>query len=448
IAPATAAGRHRRRRRTHRHRRQRRAGARIVGRGPASARPRRHFPAGGKRNRADSLAAARASPHPGRRRFVVGRRGHDPRRDPGRRHRLPAQERRRSRTHPFAEEPAARWRAHRPGHRPPHPGNAAGAGPVTGRGRGAGARRAGADAARDRHPATGGARPEQPRDRRGDRPVPADHRKPYKEHLPQARGAFAHRGGVPGAGDGVARLIPRLRLLLACLLLLASVAPAIAAPSPPGILHIESAEAVRAGWDSHAPPADGWVPVTLLDDWTTRWPEHDGVVWYRVRWRQAGTAAPVGLLVDYACMASAVYVNGSLVARDRSLAEPLSRGWIKPRYLLLDAPLLRDGENTLLVRVSGLAAYQPGFGAVAVGDPALVQARYQRGLFQRFQIKLVNTAMSAVLGAIFLLIWLLRRQDTTYGWFALSELFGAAYSANYIVTSPWPFATTDAWQAF
>lgn len=225
-------------------------------------------------------------------------------------------------------------------------------------------------------------------------------------------------------------------------------APAIAAPSPPGILHIESAEAVRAGWDSHAPPADGWVPVTLLDDWTTRWPEHDGVVWYRVRWRQAGTAAPVGLLVDYACMASAVYVNGSLVARDRSLAEPLSRGWIKPRYLLLDAPLLRDGENTLLVRVSGLAAYQPGFGAVAVGDPALVQARYQRGLFQRFQIKLVNTAMSAVLGAIFLLIWLLRRQDTTYGWFALSELFGAAYSANYIVTSPWPFATTDAWQAF
>lgn len=210
---------------------------------------------------------------------------------------------------------------------------------------------------------------------------------------------------------------------------------------------ITHAEAVRAGWDSAAPPATGWVPVALIDFWDARWPRHDGVVWYRVRWHQ-DDARPTGLLVNYVCLASAVYVNGSLVARDPSLVEPLSRNWIKPQYFLLDAPLLRAGENTLLVRVSGLSAYQPGFGTVTVGDPAAVRAQYDQAMFERFDIKLINIAMSAVLGGIFLLMWLLRRQDTVFGWFALSELAGSLWGYNYLAPSPWPFPGTDGWQAF
>jgi signal transduction histidine kinase len=213
-------------------------------------------------------------------------------------------------------------------------------------------------------------------------------------------------------------------------------------------LEIHRAEAVRSDWNAGAPPTTGWMPVTLIDFWDVRWPGHDGVVWYRLHWQQDDASVPTGLLVDYVCLASAVYVNGSLVARDRQLVEPLSRNWIKPQYFLLDAPLLRQGENTLLVRVSGLSAYQPGFGTVTVGDPEAVHARYQRNLFKRFEIKLVNVAMSAVLGAIFLMMWLLRRQDTVYGWFALSEVTGSLYGYNYLASSPWPFATTDAWQAF
>jgi signal transduction histidine kinase len=211
---------------------------------------------------------------------------------------------------------------------------------------------------------------------------------------------------------------------------------------------IAQAEAVRTDWDATTPPATGWTPVQLMDYWDTRWPQHDGVVWYRLHWRQADAGQSTGLLVDYACMASAVYVNGSLVARDPQLIEPLTRSWPTPRYFLLSAPLLRAGDNTLLVRVSGLSAYQPGFGPVVVGDPETVRVQYERGLFKRYQIKLINVAMSAVLGAVFLLIWLLRRQDTTYSWFALTELVGSLYGYNYIASSPWPFASTDAWQAF
>ena len=239
--------------------------------------------------------------------------------------------------------------------------------------------------------------------------------------------------------------------MIRALLALLALWPAIAfgqLASTASTLTIDRAEAVRSDWNATTPPATGWTPVTLMDYWDARWPEHDGVVWYRLHWRQDDASRSTALLIDYVCMTSAVYVNGSLVARDPGLVEPLSRTWNSPQYFLLSPPLLRPGENTVLGRVSGLTAYQPGFGTVTVGDPAVVHAQYRSDRFRRHDIKLINLAMSVVLGGVFLLVWLLRRQETVYGWFALSELTGSLYGANFIATSTWPFPSTDAWQAF
>ena len=230
-----------------------------------------------------------------------------------------------------------------------------------------------------------------------------------------------------------------------CVLLALLAAGRVHAQAPLTLTH---AEAARGQWNDTAPPANGWVPVTLMDQWETRWPDHDGVVWYKLHWQQVDADAPVGLLIDYICMAGAVYVNGSLIGRDRSLVEPLSRAWIAPQYYLLDAPLLRQGENTLLVRVSGLTAYQPAFGIVTVGDPAQVQAQFRANKRVRFDLQMLDTAIGAVLTALFGLFWLLRRQDTTYGWYAANGLFGLLYGLNWVNASPWPFASTDGWQAF
>lgn len=235
-----------------------------------------------------------------------------------------------------------------------------------------------------------------------------------------------------------------MRVALTLTLLLAS----MGALAQPKTITIDRAEAVRSDWNTVAPPESGWMPVTLMDYWDARWPGHDGVVWYRLRWHQADARQSTGLLVNYLCMAGAIYVNGSLIARDPNLTEPLSRAWVAPQYFLLSPPLLREGENTLLVRVSGLSAYQPGLGTATIGDPAVVHAKYRREHFTRFDIKLVNLAMSVVLGGIFLLMWLLRRQDTVYGWFALSELTGSLYGANFLASGTWPFPSTDGWQAF
>ncbi len=236
-----------------------------------------------------------------------------------------------------------------------------------------------------------------------------------------------------------------IRLL--CALMLALLAN-LACAAEPAVVTIDRAEAVRSDWNATMPPRDGWVPVKLMDEWNSHWPGYSGVVWYRIRWNQADASVPIGLLLDYTCMAAEVRLNGSVIDRDASLVEPLSRKWHIPRHFVVQAPLLKHGENELLVRVSGLSEYAPGFGTVSVGDAATLQASFNKAVFIRRDLQILDFAIGIVVASLFGLFWLMRRQDTTYGWYALSGFFGSLYGSNYIVDSTWPFPTTNMWQAF
>ena len=253
---------------------------------------------------------------------------------------------------------------------------------------------------------------------------------------------------MPGPASRLLRALHGL-LVLASLGLSIRAVAAVSGSTPAAgtTLRLVHAEAVRAGWNAATPPARDWVPMTLPDIWTTRWPRHDGVVWYRLDWIQRNARVPTGLLIDHIDMAAAVYVNGSQVYRAAHLREPLSRNWTRPHYVLLDAPLLHAGRNTLLVRVSGLAAYHPGMGAVRLGAPAALRARYALQVWLRADMHIFDLTVDIVMATLFGMLWLLRRKDTLYGWFALSSSFGAAYGWNSVASSPWPFSSTDAWMA-
>jgi signal transduction histidine kinase len=192
-------------------------------------------------------------------------------------------------------------------------------------------------------------------------------------------------------------------------------------------------EAVRSDWNAQTPPDTGWIDVSLPDDWNLRWPGFDGVVWYR--------------LTGNVNMAGMIEVNGVVLARDASLVEPLTRTWNMPRFFRLAAPLLHAGENTLLVRVSGLAAYQPGLGRVSLGDATPIHARYERALFSHRDAQLIAFAIVATLGCFFLALWLFRRKETAYGWFAAMQFAWLVISWNQFASSVWPFSGTDAYEA-
>lgn len=213
--------------------------------------------------------------------------------------------------------------------------------------------------------------------------------------------------------------------------------------APPAFTSIEAA---RSDWRAQQPPAEGWTAATLPDDWSTRWPGFDGVVWYRLVWQEPADSRPLAVAIDYLNMAGAVYLNGTLLQRDVSLAEPLTRAWNTPRYLLLPAPLVHAGENTLLVRVSGLGAYQPGLGDVMLGDPAVLSAAHAHARLMRHDMQMFSIAVTATLGCFFFSLWLMRRDEAAYGWFSVMSLAWWCVALNQVVTTPWPFIGTDGWE--
>lgn len=237
----------------------------------------------------------------------------------------------------------------------------------------------------------------------------------------------------------MAIFLRRLTLLIAALVLHAGAAAA--SPLAP----FTSIEAARSNGDAVTPPVSGWRPVTLPDDWSKRWPDYDGVVWYRLTWDHHGAERPAALMVDYWTLAGAAYLNGSLLARDAHLVEPLSRSWNMPRRWLLAPPVLREGKNVLLVRVSGYAIYEPGLGPVTLGAPATVQGQYDRAHWLRRALPTFNLGITVALATLFFAIWLMRRREAAYGWYSLALLAWAGYSLNLVATTPWPFATTDGW---
>ncbi|SIT51513.1 hypothetical protein BN2476_1230045 [Paraburkholderia piptadeniae] len=54
--------------------------------------------------------------------------------------------------------------------------------------------------------------------------------------------------------------------------------------------------------------------------------------------------------------------------------------------------------------------------------------------------------MSATLGCFFLSMWLMRRRETVYGWFAVMSVAWWICGYNQVATSPWPFRSTDGWE--
>jgi signal transduction histidine kinase len=203
-------------------------------------------------------------------------------------------------------------------------------------------------------------------------------------------------------------------------------------------------EAVRASdWNAQTPPDSGWVEVSLPDNWPRRWPRHDGVVWYRLSWNESAPLAARGLLIESLRMAGAISVNGVELARDDSLVEPLSRMWNTPRYFLLAPGLLREGENVLLVRVSGEAPYGAGLGPVRIGDPAVMRAQFEDAWWTRRDLPRTYLVAGATLGCFFFVLWLMRRKESAYGWYAaLQATWVAFHASNLVVQTTWPFANT------
>ena len=206
----------------------------------------------------------------------------------------------------------------------------------------------------------------------------------------------------------------------------------------PRILAVQAAPALDG-----ARPLTGWVGVTLPDVWSRRWPAHGDSGWYRIDWERSCTnGEPVALGIDGISVAGEVYNNGDLLWRDAFLVEPLSRSWNVPRWWVLPESGLQPGVNTVWVRAVGPAALGPGLRAVRLGDASTVAAQHYRTEWRQRTLYLINAVLCGMAGALFSVVWTLRRNTpagAAYGWFGLMALTWLAYLTTYLAYTQWPW---------
>ena len=196
-----------------------------------------------------------------------------------------------------------------------------------------------------------------------------------------------------------------------------------------------------------ARPTEGWEPVTLPDTWTLRWPDYSGTVWYRIMLREdcGATGArdePVALITESINMAGEIFLNDTLLWRDASLQEPLSRSWNIPRYWILPESALRPSDNAIWIRIQGRAVVKPGLGMVMTGPAAPMLAYLEKINWSHRTVYVINIIASLCIAGLFAGIWILYRRQSVHGWFSLLNFAWVVFFYNIVATDPWPFGDT------
>lgn len=139
-------------------------------------------------------------------------------------------------------------------------------------------------------------------------------------------------------------------------------------------------------------------------------------------------------------LAGEVFINDEQIWRDDSLVEPLSRSWNMPRLLRFSEPDLRDGVNSIRIHVVSVPGQPLGLGSVFLGATPQMQEIYEGLQWHNRTLFSINLIVSGVLGIFFLALWAAHRNETAYGWYALSTLFWLIFASKIVAVSPWPFA--------
>jgi signal transduction histidine kinase len=174
----------------------------------------------------------------------------------------------------------------------------------------------------------------------------------------------------------------------------------------------------------------GWQPVQLPDPWFRRNLAPGSTVWYRMRFElHAPEGNSYSLYIPRVVAGNVeVYLNDSLLGRHEVYAP--SQRPIVPLYALLPASRLHDGENELLLRVTGNPLWFHGITRAQVGPSReLGMAATRWRMLQTDVISFFAMAFGLV-GVLSLACWAVDRSEELL-W------YGAILIAYMVVTAAW-----------
>ncbi|AYO54679.1 sensor histidine kinase [Acinetobacter wuhouensis] len=186
--------------------------------------------------------------------------------------------------------------------------------------------------------------------------------------------------------------------------------------------------------------AQTWENVDRLPDyWDKRWKGYHSSAWYKVLWTQKcpfNIQEPVTLTISHINMAGEIYLNDEFLWKDQSLVEPLSRSWHNPRYWILPSSSLKQGQNTLWIRVVGTPTQKSGLGPVHLGEHTQIMDIYKQAVLEKRSLPSLNLFVNLIVGLFCLIVWLFIRSEYAFKWFGFVTILWLIYSYLVLRSDP------------
>lgn len=189
-------------------------------------------------------------------------------------------------------------------------------------------------------------------------------------------------------------------------------------------------------------PADAlardFTPVENLSMLEKRHPSLQGVIWIKKDFTMNGDfrTKRLSALLGVVNPVDEAYINGHFIGA-RGIMPVEGRGffsdWNNYRYYPVSNEFLREGTNTLLIKV--YTFYEGSLDMkVALGETATIEQVYNFENFWRRGINALIMVIVLFFGFYHLLIYVKRRQDRENLYYALMALFFTIYEFNMIAT--------------
>ena len=185
----------------------------------------------------------------------------------------------------------------------------------------------------------------------------------------------------------------------------------------------------------------GWEPVELAKVWHPRRRDVPLVdAWFKLHFH-LDTVPAQGLAMYTVAFnrTGRVFVNGSLLREIGAMRDPLPLNWNRAQYIVLPALMLRAGDNEIEIQQRTHGWGSGWLAPVRLGGEDELRPVWQRRMFWQSDIvRLLGTCTFAI-GLFMLGIWLGRRRDSMYFWFACMALSWSLQSADsYAEVPPLP----------
>jgi signal transduction histidine kinase len=208
------------------------------------------------------------------------------------------------------------------------------------------------------------------------------------------------------------------------------------APSPQTITQAEFCMPAKAV-DTLPDETCGWQSVPLSKVWRGR--TRGGLVdaWFRLRFHLDAVPAHGLALYDVRFNRTGrLFVNGQLLREVGAMHEPLPLNWNRSQYAVMPAVMLHAGDNEIGIQQRIHGWEQGWLAPVRLGSEDELRPVWQRRVFWQNDIVRLLGACTGAIGLFMLGVWLGRRRDSMYFWFACIALLWTLQSFDSYAETP------------